>query len=200
MFHDIYVVSVFRNPFDWVESMRANPTSAPLHMNLKWKDFVTKPWTMPRYGRDLNAANTTFCHQGFSYLESIPCIERDKLPNTDIHPKYELRHDGSGKAYDSLVDLRSDKIVNFLEVGDYPGIEDYTMLRFEDLIEKGSADLIKHFEQVLGVKSNCKPTKAKPLKRKTFEPEYIEWIQENVNWNVEQLVGYSRDGREAGIV
>ena len=35
---------------------------------------------------------------------------------------YELRHDGSGQPYENLLDLRRDKIRNFLQVADFPNI------------------------------------------------------------------------------
>ena len=49
----------------------------PKHMNLEWKEFVTKPWTMERglFDKKEGFENRTdrFCQYHFKYNEVTPC-------------------------------------------------------------------------------------------------------------------------------
>ena len=67
------VVAQFRNAMDWTEAMRSNPYSAPNHMNLPWYDFVTQPWTMPRYGEDVPFDNLTMAKANDQISCKNPC-------------------------------------------------------------------------------------------------------------------------------
>eukprot|EP00586_Coscinodiscus_wailesii_P014063 CAMPEP_0172505320 /NCGR_PEP_ID=MMETSP1066-20121228/185476_1 /TAXON_ID=671091 /ORGANISM="Coscinodiscus wailesii, Strain CCMP2513" /LENGTH=208 /DNA_ID=CAMNT_0013281885 /DNA_START=65 /DNA_END=687 /DNA_ORIENTATION=- len=118
------VIAMFRNPFDWTSAMIAKPHHAPNHFHLDWKKFVNKPWTMPRVGSDLNIPKTEglICQEKFRYNEVVSCIKHP-LPDehytwnttySERYPLYELKNDGSGQPYESIVDLRRDKILNFL--------------------------------------------------------------------------------------
>jgi len=112
------VVAQFRHVLQWVEAMRIVPYHSPAHINLTWNEFVTKPWTMERYGLDvvLNNKQTLYsfrtsksesdqeaiCSNGFDPHEVVPCFENETLhlpSGRNVTPLYELNHDGSGQPY-----------------------------------------------------------------------------------------------------
>jgi hypothetical protein len=204
-FNDLYVVAMFRNPYDWVELMRKVPYHSPLHVNMEWEQFVETPWTMPRSDRDLalnnNSNNRTtsrqehrVCDQDFNYNEVVPCVASDA--EHDNHAKYELRHDMSGEPYESILDLRRDKILNYLSIEQYQGVKYFDAWKYEDLALEGSAQLVRQLEHALGIKATCKPleiSEAKFFRRPKLDLDCVEWMQDHVDWDdSEALIGYHR--------
>ena len=106
------VLAQFRNVYDWTESMRVYPHHAPIHFFLEWQQFVTTPWTMPRYGEDIafhrvnknNCPHVT-CRYGRNNkpYELVPCLANNTYVFTNWDNKfrynvgayYELRRTSS---------------------------------------------------------------------------------------------------------
>jgi hypothetical protein len=193
-FSQIHVITQFRDPFDWVEAMHVKPHHSSYHTDLDWKTFVTRPWTMPRYGIDLTNTNTShrICQEDFYWDEVIPCQERIKVGKPNIRPIYELQQDGSGLPYDSVLDLRRDKIRNFLSISDFADVSYFQAVRYEDMVEWGTAGLIRQLEEVLGVKATCQPFEPQKLRHRKVDPEYIKWMNQHVDWETEALIGYEK--------
>lgn len=192
---DVYVIAMFRNPYEWVEMMRRVPHHSPLHNNLQWKEFVTTPWTMPRFGRDLNIVNHTnssgsdrICEQAFYYNQVVPCL--DNSPVGEMHPLYE--HDPvSGRPYRSILDLRRDKILNFVSIEHYDGVVFFDTWKYEDVVEQGSAQLVKQLEEVMGVTATCQPRAVEVSKKPQLDLDYLEWMKQHVDWDTsEAMIGY----------
>jgi hypothetical protein len=199
-FEDLYVIALFRNPYDWIEMMRQVPYHSPRHKDMEWNDFVTTPWTMPRFGLDLlidaNAtkvdghSDSRFCENNFYFNQVVPCVE-DSLVG-DMHPLYE-HEPFSGIPYPSILHLRRDKIVNFLSVEQYKGVKYFDAWKFEDVLQHGSSQLVKQLEGVLGVAATCRPSiPTEPrTNRRRFANDYVEWMTHHVDWdNSEALIGY----------
>lgn len=192
---DTYVIAMFQNPYEWVERMRRVPHHSPLHKNLEWKEFVTTPWTMPRFGRDLRIANHTpssradrICEQGFYYDQVVPCL--DDSPVGEMHPLYE-HNPVSGRPYKSILDLRRDKILNFVSIEHYDGVAFFDAWKYEDVVEQGSAQLVKQLEEVMGVTATCQSRETEEWKRIQLDLDYVKWMQEHVDWdNSEAVIGY----------
>eukprot|EP00984_Skeletonema_dohrnii_P002412 scaffold832_cov75-Skeletonema_dohrnii-CCMP3373.AAC.22 len=210
------VISIFVNPFDWVDMMRRNPINAPTHKDLEWTDFVTTPWERKRSNMDENLEDTdsAVCSFGFSYNEVIPCMtQRD--PNTDSFPLYELRPDGT--AYANLLELREDKIKNFLHTANFAGVVDHISIRYEDLVwdddyTDDALYLTLPFPGIAGLLEKIRDqTKLVPditagwildedgIFRAEqlgegitkLDPYFVQWMEDNIDWDVEELVGYS---------
>ena len=139
--HSTLVISMFINPYDWVEQMRLKPINAPAHKNMKWTDFLESPWERTRSPLDSSVLDTSKerCSFNFTYHEIIPChTQRD--PDSDDFPVYELQHPSSGfdatsdNAYSSILELRADKIQNHLSAAHFPGVVHLIKLRYEDLV------------------------------------------------------------------
>uniref|UniRef100_A0A7S1ZB74 Sulfotransferase domain-containing protein n=1 Tax=Trieres chinensis TaxID=1514140 RepID=A0A7S1ZB74_TRICV len=207
------VIAQFRDPYDWVSSMFKRPYNVPIHANLStWREFVNTPWTMPRPKEDAiwEGKEGFVCQNQFRYNEIVPCT--DPWPNKSLPydglwgggrqqpPKYELRNDGSGLPYDSLVDLRRDKILNFLGVGGYDNVSALLIVRYEDFVEHGTESLLRAVEAATGKKARCQPYAPRlGVKKKTEKKndianrsEFVEWLNGRVDWDVENLIGYGR--------
>jgi len=198
------VVAMFRDPFDWVDSMRKQPYHSPNHFDLDWKEFVTTPWAMDRGHGDKellqsgSQENATCMHR-FRFNEVVPCtkLDRNNVYNGTYQGKtvgvvYELKHDGSGRPYKSILDLRRDKIKNFLGVQQFDGVAAYLPLQYEYMVAKGTSDLISEIEKITGLKAHCKRAPPRTWAPKDLDAEFVEWMNDHVDWEVEKLVGYSR--------
>jgi hypothetical protein len=190
------VVAQFRHSYHWVEAMRDKPHHAPEHFDLTWQEFVTRPWTMPRKGKDVNVTllgTEKTCQKKFRPNEVIPCLEIEADATETGHmilPLYEMRSDGSGKPYDSILELRADKIKNFLSIADFHGIQDLFAVQYEQMVRNGTATLIRNIEEALGVKAQCSPMAPQSLSPRSLPPEYVKWMKEHVDWKTEALIGY----------
>ena len=209
------VISIFLNPFDWVDMMRSDPINAPAHKNLEWTDFVTRRWERRRSNMDENLDDTVVavCSFGFSYNEIIPCMtQRD--PNTDSFPLYELRTDGT--SYANLLELREDKIKNFLSTANFAAVVDHIPIRYEDLVwdddyTDDASYLTLPFPGIAGLLEKIRDqTKLIPdinagwildedgifraeklgVGVSGLDPYFVQWMEDNVDWDVEDLVGY----------
>ena len=193
---------MFRDPYDWVEAMRERPHHAHDHIDLEWKEFVSKPWVGPRGPADkvmLNKAKEenriieyAGCLAGYKFDEVIPCSEADSVANEGYsNYMYELMHDGSHRAYGSIVDLRREKILNFLQVPKFHGVKTFFPERYEALNLRGTSTLLTQLEEVTGFKAQCEPFKGSGIvKHKGVDPEYTKWMNKFVDWDVEGMIGY----------
>lgn len=208
------VVAEFRDPYQYVLAMVDKPRRALAHRQMDWYTFVTTPWTTKRAPSDLKYAhgNGRDCRANFKFNEVVPC-EKNPAPNEyltekplrfqenpehrkpiqDI-PMYELRRDGSGLPYPSIVDMRADKIRNHvLEVRDYPFVEDVLIVRYEELLHQGTASLLKQITEITGTKPHCDATPPQPDRPQRQVPDdFKQWMNEHVDWEAEALIGYKK--------
>lgn len=202
------VVAQFRNVYDWSASMRGRPHHSPEHLRLDLEEFLTKPWGMKRPSRDLpyKDENGPICQLGYSYKEIVPCLREKQKPLRDPNekrrtdfsgwdPQYELRRDGSGQPYDSIIQLRYAKIKNAMAIKNWDWIADVEMIRYESLLEEGTGPLMERLEKILGVKMNCTPSPPAPERLANYanlEPKVIKLINSLTNWDGEALLGYEK--------
>jgi len=138
------------------------------------------------------------CQEGFRYDEVNSCVKHPlkKRINGDDAPYersalYELRNDGSGLPYGSVLDLRRDKIRNFLGVAGYHFVSGIVPVRYEELLRDGADFLIQRVESLTGVEAKCHPSPPKAYKRpRRMESDFVDWMTKYVDWNVEALIGY----------
>ena len=172
--------------------------------NNDWKVFLTKPWTMKRVGSDLwkNRTDQTICQQHFLYRDIVSC-DIEPLPHSayegrtirysEHQPFYELRNDGSGLPYENIMEMRSDKIRNFLSVIDFEGVADVWTVQYEFLVHKGTQHLIDRIAEWTGVEANCQakpPQNRQPKKSRRIAPDFARHIRKHLNWTVEEMIGY----------
>jgi len=206
--HDTLVVAQFRNPYDWLKAMQHVPHHSPAHLpsDNTWEEFLTKSWTTERMGTDLWPNRTehptkTVCQQHFLYRDIVSC-DLEPLPHSyydhkirysEHQPFYELRNDGSGEAYDNILEMRTDKIRNFLSVADYEGVTDVWVVQYEYLVHKGTQHFLNRMAEWTGVEPKCEPKPPQirtPKKSRILEPEFARHIREHLNWTVEGWIGF----------
>ena len=207
------VIAQFRNVFEWTEAMRKVPHHAPYHLSLEWKEFVTKPWTMPRPKRDeiYKESNEQKCYEKFRYNELISCVEGSRddkdykkwakttgfRTDNDFSghkPIYELKQDGSGDPFGSILEMRAAKIKNFLSLKDWDWVQDSIPVRYEKLLSEGTDFLISEIEEKLQITRSCEAVPPQTSRKKrSLDPDYVEWMKENVDWETETLIGYTKD-------
>jgi hypothetical protein len=169
---------------------------------------VTKPWRGPRKINDyhllkksggyeeVNKEMKNTCIANYTWNEVIPCVEEDfTLIEGYARYMYELLHDGSGRAYSSIVDLRREKILNFLTMEKMMGVKSFHPTRYEDLYKSGTADLLEMLERETGKKAKCEAIEGKGVvKHKDVPKAFVAWMNKYADWEVERLIGYSKRG------
>jgi len=153
---------------------------------------------MERVGTDRWNNLTTPCQQHFDYRDIISCAvepvpknEYDhKLMYSEHQPFYEMRNDGSGEPYNNIMELRTDKIRNFLSIKQYEGVADVWTVQYEYLLTKGTAELINQVSAWTGVTPKCKPMPPQQRRNRPVEKEMAAFIRDHLNWTVEAWIGY----------
>lgn len=215
--HDTLVLSQFRNPYDWLKAMEHVPHHSPAHLrtrlnvdvndrssNNDWKIFLTKPWTMERVGADLLLFGNETCQEDFLYRDIVSCTleplprsyYKHKLRYSEQQPFYEMRNDGSGLPYDNILEMRTDKIRNFLSVANYIGVADVWALQYEYLVQSGTQHLLDRIQEWTGVAPRCKakpPQVRSPKASRRIGPDFAAHIRRHLNWTVEGWIGYEID-------
>ena len=198
------MIAMFRDPYDWIEAMRERPHHAHGHIGMEWKDFVSNPWVGPRGPGDQirmkKATEQGFhidkwgCLAGYKFDEVIPCSAEDSITKDGYsNYMYELRNDGSHRAYGSIVELCSEKIRNFMQVPTLHGVKAFSPERYEALNMRGTEHFLKKIEEVTGLKAKCKPLVGTGVvTHKSVKPAFTEWMNKYHDWEAEDLIGYAK--------
>jgi len=200
--HDTLVLAQFRNPYDWFQAMLVVPHHSPSHIKLKWQEFLTRPWTTERVGIDLNISEDSMCQEDFRYNEIVSCVteprpksfwDGKKIRYSEHQPFYEMRQDGSGQPFNSIMELRAAKIRNFLEVRNYEGIADLWAIQYEYLLKEGTQHLLDKIEEWTGAQRNCQPYPPQHRRKRGISLGMAQFLNDNLDWVAEGLVGYKKE-------
>ncbi|KAL7470075.1 hypothetical protein ACHAXS_010320 [Conticribra weissflogii] len=208
------VIAMFRDPIQWTWAMNAVPHHASRHIDLTWKEFVTKEWTMERLFKDEAwrdeqfAKNNTgrICQENFHYHEIVSCLTRPYPEGfwgdhrrhrfSQHQPFYEMKvNDPKGTPYANILEMRAGKIRNFLETAQYSNVEGFWYYRYEDLLKQGTEDLVTRIERATGVKRNqekCKIFEPQNRRKRSMDPAYFDYMVDHVDWEAENLIGYDK--------
>lgn len=190
------MVAQFRDPYLWLEAMRAVPHHMPSHAGLDWKPFLEKTWTTPRIGLDLKLKGNEMCQHHYKYRDVISCIHKPEpdVPSDNRHsldkPFYEMRNDGSGEPYDNIMELRSDKIRDILEIKKFPGVADLWMVQYEYMLAEGTQSLLDHITEWTGIKPQCKAFPPQNRPQRELTKEFVNYVTAHLNWTVEAEIGF----------
>lgn len=151
------------------------------------------------------------CFEKFYYNQIVSCIEGSRNdtfhelhgcnPDKDFSchkPNYELKHNINmnlltGDAYDSIIDMRRDKIVNFVkEIKEFPWVIGVIHVQYEVLLSEGSDFLLSEIEKIAGVKRQCESTPKQVRKKREISQDMMKWLNDHVDWGTESLIGYSK--------
>ena len=204
-----------RNPYDWLNAMLNQQYYSPRHHQFQkrndWKGFLLEPWTTKRPHSDwvfLQNATMTGgngqrdlkhpCRQKYAFHDVIACSS-SVIDGVGSRPFYEMRNDGSGLPYASIMELRSDKLRNLLSVKEYPGIAAHYIARYEELLANGTAGLIQQISKHTGIEAKCDsvPPQNRPVR--PMSPQMEKYINRHLNWTVESWIGYHPRTRATGV-
>ena len=197
----------------WYETYNKSMWWHQMASPLPWKEFVTQPWRGRRGPADkkisdnLNPKETVesaSCINHYKFVDAAPCKMDDSPKIKGLgNYMYDNKFDGSERGFDSIIDLRRDKIMNHLSMADFDGTRAFLPFRFEDLNVNGTVVLLKSVEEATGLKAKCKATTGKADHRrrlvpkvithhKELDPNFIDWMNQYLDWEVESHIGYSR--------
>lgn len=208
-------IAMFRDPITWTWAMKAVPHHASVHIDLPWKTFVTKEWTMERMFKDeawknhqLNVNNETgrICQEQFHYHEVVSCLTRPypvgywgphrKHRFSQHQPFYEMRvNNPRGIPYKNILEMRADKIRNFLESAEYSNVRGFWHYRYESLLKQGTKELIEKIERATGAKRHpdqCNIYEPQNRRQRAMNPEFIDYMSDHVDWKAEAMIGYKK--------
>jgi hypothetical protein len=183
---------------------------------MQWKEFVTKPWVGRRGPTDQKLAQTNagiesaVCLDRYHFFDATPCSPEDSPILKGLGEyKYDYKNDGSERGFNSILDLRRDKIMNHLSVAGFSGTRTFLPYRFEDLKANGTLVLLRDVEEATGLKAKCNAIYGKVKdangdvipchrklgpkaisKKRDLPVKYIEYMNRFVDWKVEKLIGY----------
>lgn len=172
------------------------PHHSPSHSGVDWKTFVTKTWTTPRVGLDLELKGDETCQHHFKYKDLISCIHRpepwkpvDNRTSLD-KPFYEMKRDGSGEPYDNIMEMRSDKIRDTLEIKNFEGVADLWMIQYEYMLRTGTKQLLDRITEWTGIQPKCKAYPPQERRQREMPEDFIQFVTDHLNWTTEAFIGY----------
>ena len=136
------------------------------------------------------------CQHHFKYQDIISCVHKPEpdVPVDTRHsldkPFYEMRNDGSGEPYDNIMELRSDKIRDIMEIKDFPGVADLWIVQYEYMLAQGTQDLLDYITEWTGIKPTCKayPPQHRPVRNLTSD--FVQYVTDHLNWTTEAFIGF----------
>lgn len=134
----------------------------------------------------------------------MPCVwQNNSLPDEvqrAYFPFYELRRDSApgqlGVPFDNILELRSDKIINFLlELPLLQRLGGYLAVRYEDLLLYGTRGMLEHVAKMVGLSDlpeSCSPQAPQPwrLGQSNIPDGLRQWVEQNLILETERLLGY----------
>lgn len=164
------IIVIIRNPYDWLKSFYRKPYHVEGSLTEYFDDFITLPWK--------------------SYEGSLNDIE-------NINP-------WTGEPFNNVLELRNYKNKNYLRVRNY--VSNYLLVRYED-IRDHPHEFINFIAERYGIEK-CEdffpqdkyvdhhPTDQKYTPKEYFKliPSQLQWINDHLDWEVEETLGFSPQG------
>lgn len=204
-------IAIFRDPITWTWAMKSVPHHASDHIDLPWKTFVTKEWTTKRLFKDeawkdnqlANNKTGRICQERFHYHEVVSCLTRPypegywgphrKHRFSQHQPFYEMKP--SGQPYNNILEMRADKIRNFLESAAYSNVEGFWFYQYESLLKHGTKELVEKIERATGVKRHperCRIYEPQLRRKRAMDLAFIDYMLDHVDWKAEAMIGYQK--------
>ncbi|KAL3905608.1 MAG: hypothetical protein SGILL_009609, partial [Bacillariaceae sp.] len=198
---DTIVLHLTLNIYDWQEQMRSSPEYAPNHVGvhdeghivpLPWHEFLLRPWAMDRPDRDSTFHNETgpVCQLGFHFNQVVSCVETP-MGGTD-NPIYELNGNKGGKPYESIIEMRADKLKNHQQVKKWKNVKKFITVPYETAGKEFKATILDEIEDFAGWKASCSGNVLPPTREHsaTMTKEMVQFVTQVTDWEAEALVSY----------
>merc|ERR1711862_115422 len=97
--------------------------------------------------------------------------------------------------------FRAAKIKNFLDVEKWKWVIKVFPVQYENLLSRGNGWLIKELESALNFKTDCTPSPPQfDRRRRNVTEGYVDYITENIDWDIEKLIDYGKAGGPGGFL
>lgn len=172
----VYLV-IIRNPYDWIRSLNGNRWHAREQVKrYNFKQFIRNEWK--------SVLNKDFCDEkNPEFGHDIPFDVDD---NGKYHPTpMHLRTHKYKKVIEILKNINNFYIINYDQLKNYPEIIISDICKTFDIKMKPNFKNINHY----------KKNKSETYKQKNynkFNPEDLDWINDNLDWNFEERFGYTK--------
>jgi hypothetical protein len=104
-------------------------------------------------------------------------------------------NDPKGRPYSNILEMRADKIRNFMETSTYSNVKGFWHYRYEYLLKTGTEELVRKIEKATGVKRNaekCKIYEPQNRRKRKIDADFVNYMIDHVDWEAEALVGYEK--------
>ena len=188
------------------------------HMSKKYisKDqrLVGSKWVFKVKNEAMKDAKGRNCTEYYHYWENVFCVQGSRIDPDfkEMYKKnrkvifvnghlsfYKWNWDQTGTPYERVLDLRRDKIKNFLSVKDWDRVTNLIPVNYEKLVNEGMGFLLKDIVQRLGETRACKVFPPQARMHNPLTLEYLQYIDDHVDWNTEALIGYTK-GNYANLI
>lgn len=170
--------------------------------------------------------NERICQLNFRYNEVSSCLaapsetnnegKTSSVDNVNDLPIYELREDfvydtdgnesREARPYDTILELRFEKIMNWLSLSSWENVERVFPIHYETLTEEdGLLSVLNSIESEINIPFVKDIGDTKKIVGPKFweekmddgnsllkEKDFTSWLAEMVNWEVEFLIGYEK--------
>ena len=154
----------------------------------------------------LDNSTGRICQEDFRYHEVVSCLTRPypegywgahrKHRFSQHQPFYEMRvDDPKGRPYANILEMRADKIRNFVESATYANVEGFWHYQYEGLLKTGTRELVEKIERATGKKRHpekCKIYEPQNRRKRSMDPEFVEYMKKHVDWKAEGMIGYRK--------
>lgn len=123
-------------------------------------------------------------NQGFFHFISSQWCLKDKFQVIDGYNPY------TGKPFNNVLELRSYKMKNYLILGDR--VDNFCLVRHEDIAKDPEqfVNFIANFYELPRSEKFMACRKYKPKKYPPFDERSLNFINQALNWEIEEVLGY----------
>lgn len=167
---DILIICIFRNPYDWTKAMyELYHHPHPSLVNKEFEEFIKTTWRTLS-DKDFNTGKK---------LNGFKEIPHDKNPI-------------SGENFKNVLELRNYKNSYLLDLKKY--IKNVIYINYEELINNPSLVIQKIKENRFNIKiiNENSGIKSEFKKPKKLSQEAFYFINDNINWKIEEKLGYKK--------
>ena len=154
----------------------------------------------PEQDAEMEGKEGKVCQMDFSFVEVVSCVE-SLAEDPTANPIYEMKRDGSGKPFESVLNLRAAKFRSHVEQMQ-EHVQSVHAVKYESLVaatnnSEGKAvpgifDLLETLASTIHLEWSCPPPKADTLRSASpFSTDFVKFMNKHVDWTAESLFGYT---------
>lgn len=164
----LFIILV-RDPYQWIAAMNKIPHHArPKLKDLRLEEFIKEEWECEWTKKD------------------VPWLDDDK----NFTEMMNERNPDTGERFKNIIELRNYKNREFLSLSDK--VKNFHIVKYEDMCDN-PLEVINKIVEGYPIKQirQTRPNTKKVYPRKLSD-ESIQFINDNLDWNLEEKLGYKK--------